>query len=348
MGIYILLLVVCVTALFFKESKLGLIPLAMIFFVSAFRGESVGTDTYEYLYGMSRILYYDKFFSLSLFYKTQLEFISNGLYWICYLCNMHSFRMVIIAYSLITCISIYLISLKMKINLSRLVFFFYVGGLFIQSLNVCRQISAVMLLLYACTFIFDKKISKSMYFFVLWLLAIGIHASSVFFIFLYLFRYFSVSYKISLFIICPLTLLFWLTILSFSNILSHLDFFMYSDIFGRNFMKATSEVSLFGYAAMCLSFAINILCLSKISGKKMAFYSLAIFISAISFSLESVISRSMVIFFGAVDVFHSIVYKEKTDDFRYYTFYVYVPVLCYIFVQSVARNVQINQYVFCF
>ena len=47
-------------------------------------------------------------------------------------------------------------------------------------------------------------------------------------------------------------------------------------------------------------------------------------------------------------IFYSIIYNEKREDVRFYTFYIVVPILCYTFIQSVIHNNQIQPYVFGF
>lgn len=178
MSFYIFLFtLIILTSLCFPQSKkLGVLWLIILCFLSMFRADSVGTDTFAYM-DVEGMLYSYGIHSGddSLFGKSS-ELITVALYLIMYYYSL-SPRLAIIFFSLLTFLFLYLSLRKLKlsytIGLLTFVVFFY-----LSSFNIARQICACSIVLYASTYLIEN--TKRYLFFVFVVLASFIHAASIF------------------------------------------------------------------------------------------------------------------------------------------------------------------------
>jgi len=183
MGIYLVLLFllfICTRTL--KPSKGVVLTLAAILFVvSAGRGESVGIDT---------INYYQNGFSTSYSGENhQYEVVFVGLCDLIRDVGLNP-RCCLYLLSVITIFFVCAASRKFKSNTIYVLFFFLLFNFFTHSLNIARQLAACSILLYAYSFLFAKngkiinklfqpRNSDIIYFLLFVLLAASFHVGAI-------------------------------------------------------------------------------------------------------------------------------------------------------------------------
>ena len=175
MTIYILLFLffIYISWQYPNRKKLGYFSLALLFFLSAFRGERVGTDTLHYLV-LENALNRMSMSSYDMWDRPEIIYTSLSTY---LLEKDVSPQVLVIFFSAITIIFLWLTIVRSKINLilSSLVFLLY---FYLLSFNISRQVAAVSILLFGYTFlIYDKR---SRWFFLCVIFATMIHAASAF------------------------------------------------------------------------------------------------------------------------------------------------------------------------
>lgn len=182
MGVYVIVL--SLTLVFsilenkvsYKTKKhLFNICLFLLWSVSALRGYNVGTDTLNYLYNYNHLDFKD------------IRGTEYGWYLLSWICKniFSSYRLLIFIVSFFT---VYYLSKAIKRSSTNwcLSLYYYISFyFFFQSLNISRQLLAASILLYAFTFIKEKKITKYL---LLTLLATSIHTSALVVIPLYFIR----------------------------------------------------------------------------------------------------------------------------------------------------------------
>ena len=151
-----------------KGKGLEWIAIGVLFFISFFRGETIGDDTINYMT-------YD------------IRMAPTGIKQFEYLFHfVHSLIPVLGRYTVIefftitTFVFIILSCKRYGVRPVMAFFFFVIFKYFNISLNVSRQFAAASVLLYAYSFL-DEKGKKKLWFFLLILLAGGIHAPAYFF-----------------------------------------------------------------------------------------------------------------------------------------------------------------------
>lgn len=176
MAFYILLFsFVILTSLCFPQNKkVGMLWLFVLCFLSMFRADSVGTDTFAYM-DVGGMLYSYGFNSGDSLFGKSSELITVALYLIMYYFSLPP-RLAIIFFSLLTFLFLYLSLKKLKLSygigiVTFLVFFY------LSSFNIARQICACSIVLYASTYLIEN--TKRYLFFVFVALASFIHAASI-------------------------------------------------------------------------------------------------------------------------------------------------------------------------
>lgn len=168
-----------------KNPKFGYLSWAILLFFSIFRGEMVGTDTSNYLsYGATTLrssMVYgdDSYLSVEILTNLVYRFIDAGA----------NPRWIITFFSVVMFVFFILLARRSKINLAYLMMVFLLGGGYIYSFNIARQWTAMVIVAYATTYIFEEDKRKSLLFFPFILLANSIHAISIYYVVLYVFRY---------------------------------------------------------------------------------------------------------------------------------------------------------------
>lgn len=346
---YIILLLISIICLFFPEKKWAkVLSLGSLFIVSAFRGENVGTDTVHYIYGFRNYINGYEFAIESI--GGQAEFISNSLAY--FLASQGlSGRFLIIFFSIVTFGSIPLISKRLKLSPVYLSFLFLTGS-FILSLNIARQIAAMMLVGLASTFIYEDSTKKSLYFFVLVIIAAGIHSFSAVFIVLYLLRFIRMKYiTVSIFVI--LSLLFGYTgIIDFSRILNkYMEYFgSYANSYSDVFISDGGRISLLGYIVPVVIVCVKLFLLRNADNRSLPLYCVALCVP-LYFNGSGTIVRRMLIIFGIISGFIIAInmgdYKNNNSKYRMLSYLMIIP-LSYIYIRSMSQNQEILPFYFGF
>lgn len=347
---YIFLLFIALFFIIFdKEGKYSLIVLFSMFFFSAFRGENIGTDTIQYLnmdvYGYTINEWKDLInFKISRNYEiltnTILFVINKGLL---------PRRSIIIFFSFMISLFLWLISKRCKYNLGILCFFFLVISLYILSYNIARQICAVTILGYGITYIYDEKKSKSLLFFVFVLLAASIHISSISFGILYFFRWIRISYKVSI-VILPLSFIFiFYSGYKFDHLILNLIPEGYTQSYGKLISTSEyTEVSVLGHIHKIIFLMLILYILPHIERKKIPLFTIAVIISYAFTGTNSVISRIALIFVFIIQLQYVEFFSLNKDTKNRIILYVICCLQSYVFIKSVISNPEIFPYVFCF
>ena len=166
MLIYLYLLILFAIAAFvLKNDKFGLICIIVLFIIVIFRGETVGSDTSNYIRrGLPDFV--DGM-------KTQ-QFIYAFLTSI----MTPPSHLLIVTFAIISFWGIYVSSKKFEVRPAAAFFFFIIFEHFNLSLNIARQYAAAGILMIAYTFLFEQG-RKRYLFFPMVVLAFGFHSSSL-------------------------------------------------------------------------------------------------------------------------------------------------------------------------
>lgn len=163
-----------------ENNKLGVILLFIMFYLVAFRGENVGHDTIKYL-DISYITNWAEEADISSFkfddLGAKVELLSGLLFKFVAQFGI-SPRFVLIFYSAIMVLFIYLSCERFKTRIPYVAYFFVLFGFYFYSMSAARQFAAVPVVLYAMSFLQDKGFNKKQFLF--WILfATAIHSFSV-------------------------------------------------------------------------------------------------------------------------------------------------------------------------
>lgn len=289
---YIVLYIIAFLSLCNKKSKsAGWIVLLFMLFFSVFRGDLVGTDTLNAIQGSTVLSRANVEFDITS--SKTYELTTNFVY------KLISYgaptRLIITFYSFITFIFLKKASDRLRINLAILMFVILIDGTFIYSLNIARQCASVAVVMYALSFIYDEK--KSILFFPIILFAVTIHTSSIVFIFLYIFRYLVLDWKISFGLIVGafgISIMQWIDIRSIiEGILEQNEFVTYGVTYAEDIIEVT-EKSFMGKLFLILTNLIklySIFMLRKIAPQYILLYSFVLILSFFTVDLSSVIRR---------------------------------------------------------
>lgn len=312
-----------------QNTKIGVIGFVCLFFFSAFRGETVGTDTISYLdlaikdVDISEMLRRPEF----IYHSLANLLLIKGL----------SMRYLIFFFSGITFIFLYL-SAKRTNSSITLVSFVFLLLFYFYSFNIARQIAAVSIILYGYTFINETSIRKRCYFFLFVGLATLFHASSILAIIAYFFRIVNLSSRILFLFFC---ILFFVNIISPFNIMA-----LFENLFSDSFYasKYANEVSIYERSILgILVDFINIIQLLFVfwlqtRGRKTDFkdnlFLFSVLLTMLSTSLNSNVGR-VVFIFSIFQVLYLSDFFEKKDVF---------PTVKKIFICWIAFNTFFDFY----
>src|SRR5699024_7439203 len=150
MYIYISLYVFLLIGVFLEKNKQRFhltVSFLILFFLSAFRDISIGTDTESYEGIFNRVLLGGQIVQeAGWYYFNKVVVLLGG-----------DFRWVLILSSLLVITPIYRVSRRYSFNPCLSIFLFYSLYFYLQSFNIMRQIIAVSILLLFIPFLFDKK-----------------------------------------------------------------------------------------------------------------------------------------------------------------------------------------------
>ncbi len=275
-----------------NNKKIGYFSLALFFFLAAFRGEGVGTDTSNYLTledALNRIT----MSSFDIWDRPEILYIFLCKYLID---NNVSPQVLIIIFSAITVVFLWLTIIRAKISpvLSCLVFLLY---FYLLSLNISRQIAASSILLFGYTFLIGEK--KSPWFFVCVIVATMIHAASAFSIVLWFVasRKFNksmlvwvASFLFIINLISPISMLGYV----FELLPNNFFFYKYSEntnVFQSNFFGKLIEV--FTFVPLLLAFVLK--ATDRTNVKDNIFY-VGLLFMVFTFNINSNVARISLIF----------------------------------------------------
>ena len=165
MYIYIAL-ILCLFLL--RKSKKGLISCTILLLLSGFRDVSVGTDTVNYLRSFNNPNSWERVNDFIWVYINRF-ILDSGL----------SFNYTLLVSSFIFLLMITLTARKLKVNVGLTLFYLTSLFYYFQSFNITRQFISISFVLYAFTFIKDKKLVLFLLFI---FIASGFHFSAVFII----------------------------------------------------------------------------------------------------------------------------------------------------------------------
>lgn len=179
MSIFYLVFII-VIFLSIKKNKIGdiIIPL-ILFLVSIFRADSVGTDTSHYMDAYSMQWLANRSLSDVSDNIKYLELLYIYIVKIAYF--LDSPRIIISCFSIITFIFLGLTFRRLKINFGIAFSIFLLLGFYIESLNYARQLTACAILLYSYSYYLTGNDKKYILYV---LLASLFHLSSILFIFI--------------------------------------------------------------------------------------------------------------------------------------------------------------------
>lgn len=186
-----------VALLGYKKDWVGLFITGFLLFLLMFRGDNVGHDTKAYLDPHFLYIRTEAAFDVNSnnmqidTYDYTLELISNKLYEVVFYNNL-SPRIVLYFYAIITIVFLYFAFKRFRVNIALGMMFFVLLGLFFFSMTASRQMAAVSVVAFGMSFILDDSIKKYLFFLFI-LIASLIHASAIFFIWLYLLRFVKVK-----------------------------------------------------------------------------------------------------------------------------------------------------------
>jgi hypothetical protein len=186
------LVIVIIALLGYKKPGTGLFLMFILLFFSMFRGDHVGNDTYNYM-DWGRIQYRGGNLDISLVgfianIGNNIEFIDILINRLVYKLSLPP-RLIIYIYSFITFLFFNAGMKRYSTNRSICLALYVLLCLYFFSLSAARQMAAVSVLFYAMSFLVTKSKGNSIRFFIWNLVAICIHASSLFFLPLLFLRY---------------------------------------------------------------------------------------------------------------------------------------------------------------
>ena len=163
-----------------KSKKMAYFLLFLFFFLAAFRGENVGTDTSSYLSysNLSNRAADANFTDFSILdLGSRVEVINN------YVCKFIldyrlNPRFLLVFYAVIMLVFFALASKRFSVPIVYSFFFYILFGYYFVSFNIARQLCAASIVLYSLSFLIEDG-SKRFRFFLWLLVAAGIHSLSI-------------------------------------------------------------------------------------------------------------------------------------------------------------------------
>lgn len=338
---YIILLLISVISLFFPEKRWAkVLSLGSIFIISAFRGENVGTDTYGYLHDFRTDI--ESSFDMI---GTNAEFITNGIVRLIISLGLPG-RFIVLFYSVVTIGLIPAISKRFCISPVYLSFLFLTGP-FVVSLNICRQVAATMIIALATTYIYEKEVKKSLFFFILVIIAAGIHATSVVFIILYLLRFLRVKYRLTVVFVLFSILFGYTGIIDVSTIMNGLMSYagMYELYYGDIFGSQNANLSLFGLIVPIAIVGVKLYLVRNIDIQYLPLYSFALCVPLFFKGADTMVGRMLLIFevVSGFIIAINMAMPNKRSTSHLLSYMMIIP-LSYVYLRSVASNYEILPY----
>lgn len=191
--IIITLFVSIVALLGYKKKWTGIFITLLLLFLSMFRGENVGHDTKNYIDLHS--IYLKAVGGIDISeervttetYGIRTELITQKLNDLVYYNDLPP-RFILYFYSIVTIAFLFYALKRFRVNIALGMMFYVLMGLYFFSLTAARQMAAISIVLFGISYIQEASIKK--YFFFLFVsMASLIHASAIFFVWLYFLKY---------------------------------------------------------------------------------------------------------------------------------------------------------------
>lgn len=163
-----------------KNKITGILVILVLFALSAFRGENVGDDTWNYFNNILRETEFDMSSLDSYSFEISYQAVTKNIRY----SGLPSYY-VLWFLSAVTFIFLTLGVKRLKLGYADAVFFYYATILFFLSLNISRQMAGVSICFYGYTFLIEKG-WKRLIFIPLVLLAASIHFSAIIFSLLFI------------------------------------------------------------------------------------------------------------------------------------------------------------------
>lgn len=333
---YLIMYIVALYAIInYKNVKVGYIVWGILFFFSAFRGDTVGRDTQTYLdelYIASR-----SSLEIGTSATSTMEIFSNAVFRIVALTD--SPRIIIFFFSIVTFVFLFLLHKRAKINLSFLMMVFLLGGGYLYTFNISRQWAAIAVAVYAVSFIFEPKWKKSLLFFPVIFLATGIHFLSISYIVIYLIRFVRVNF-ITAILIMVASLIIGIYSVDIVGISTNSVFDNYFSTYEQN-LSIREERSMMGRIATLYSMILYIYVIYKMEKLNLK-YLLPLFVfcfavTRLTEEMDSVVHRAFMVYsFVAGIILAKYFSCEKSKENLQVVLSAYLLISTYNFFMSVA------------
>lgn len=350
MTIYILLLLICIVAFLRPEKKsLTYVALGALFVVSAFRHEMIGTDTSVYMDYLYRANYLEYTSLNAVTDQTQsFELLTNSIYLLMDTIKLPD-RFIIVFFSTLTIFALPIISKRYNVCLPLLILAFYLGGTFIYSLNIARQICAITWVVVGYSWVHDENIKKSILFFAFVAFGASLHFSTIVLSILYCMRYINIGYKkiISLFI--PVALMFASGLLSISSFLKGFST-SFLEGYQEQLTEGSNAVGVFGLFRYFAVLGLQLYLLKFIEHKYMPVIAMSLLCSVSSLGVDSLVSRALMGFEIYSILLLPFLYSSQDITFEKYKNQAIVFLLLnliYSFFTTISGNPLLVPYKFC-
>lgn len=192
--------IMAMAIVWYKRKAMGLIILFLLLFFSMFRGDKVGNDTMNYM-NESRIGVLASAIDEMAYgvrdmgdsFGKQIQILYWGICWLVVVCDLPA-RSIIYLLSIIQMLFLFFALKRLKINIPIALSLYVLTGFYFYSLSAARQLASISVFIYGLTFIFDEGRKKYL-FFLFTLVATSLHASALFYIWIYFLRYLKFNRK---------------------------------------------------------------------------------------------------------------------------------------------------------
>lgn len=338
MLVYIVIYLFILFCMFRKKDDIySYVLLLLMFLVTILRSEEVGADTWTYLYNFGD--YYNNGDTSSRSY----ELINNLLYYYLRLYNM-DMRIILYVYGFITYLFIYMTCKRYGIKLAYFLFFFMTGSFFIMGLNITRQISSVMIVVYSIPLIYEKKIIKKIQYIALILFAGSIHSSSfLYFLFLFI-PMIRIRKDVMVVIVSLFAFLILTRVMPVNEWIAKLTPEAYS-VF-KNSINNAYSISILGYLFSAFIVIVQLLIMWYSNDDKYnSLYSICILTSCVNLGLNSDVSRLFLVCEGFMMVYYCRYFaKHLPNSMAKILLWILMVTSTYFWYSGTSTNTTVNNY----
>lgn len=320
-----------------KEGYYSYALLLLMFLVTVLRSESVGADTWTYLYN------FGDFYNNGDTSSRSFELVNNLLYFYLRIYNL-DMRIILYVYGFITYLFVFLSCKRYEIRLSYFLFFFLTGSFFIMGLNISRQMSSVMIVLYAIPLLYEKKKTKKIQYIALVIFAGLIHASSFLYLLFLLVPLLRIRKRGIIVIVSIFAFLVLTQILPVNDWFAYLTPDAYSDF--RDDINNTYSISILGYLFSGFIVVIQLLILWYSDDEKYdPLFSICILASCVNLGLGSDVSRVFLVCEGFMMVYYGKYFAKNLSNSTAKTLLcVLIVTSTYFWYTGTSKNKTVNNY----